>query len=74
MRDYVPSLAVETIDVDNDRVHYEERETREEVEAEEDDVGGGRGAEEEGEDVHPGSEGHTIGDKQENNGGQDFWV
>ena len=74
MRNYVPSLAVETIDIDNDGVHYEEGEPGEEVEAEEDDVSSGWGAEEEGEDVHPGSEGHTVGDKQEDNGGHDFWV
>ena len=72
--DDVASLTGESVDVDDDGVHDEEGEPGEEVEAEEDDVGGRRGTEEEGEGVHPGSEGHTVGDEEEDNGREDSWV
>ena len=65
---HVPRLAVQSVQVDYDGVHYEEREAGEETEAEEHNVGGGRGAEEEGEEVHPGSDGRSVRDEEEDNG------
>ena len=60
----ITTLAVEAIEIDNDGVDNEERETREEVEAEENDVGSGWGTEQEGEGIHPGSEGRPVGDEE----------
>ena len=52
-------------DVGHDDVDNEEAEPGEEVEAEEDDVAGGWGLKQEGEDVHPRGHGHSVGHQEE---------
>jgi len=52
-----------SLQVNHDGVHNEQSKPHEEVEAEEEDIGGGRGGEEEGQEVHPGDDGDTIGDQ-----------
>ena len=68
---HVPRLRAESLEVDDDGVHYKEGEPGEEIETEEDNIGRGRRVEEEGEEVHPGSEGHSVRDEQEDNGWED---
>ena len=70
----VPGVTAEIAQVDNDSVDYEEREAGEETETEEDNVGSGRRAEEEREGVHPGSEGHAVGDEEEDDRRESDWV
>ena len=57
--DGVPIGMVTALQVDYDGIHNEQREAGEEVEAEENNVGCGWGAEEEGEKVHPWNHGYT---------------
>ena len=60
--------------VHDDGIDYEKRESREEVEAEEDNVGRGRRAECKGQQVHPGGHGSTVRDEEEEHSGQDLWT
>ena len=76
MGDHVVTIlrSARSLEVNDDRVHDEQREAGEEVEAEENDVRGRGRAERKGQDVHPRNNGRPVREEEQEYCGEDRGV